>query len=355
MPLVLFLSIAAAQGRKEVRRPMPEKSPAQKADEGIIWGSTFADYSYVAQAEDATQKGNNDFGFRRIYLGYDQSFSEHFAAQVLLEADQFDTDSTGSLNFFVKHAYIEWKDLVPLSSISFGLSQTPSMSLSEKIWGYRSLEKVILDRHGLVASSDMGAGIKGSMVSDGSIGYAVMVGNGAGTKVENDKFKKIYGEFYFDLMKGGVFELYGDYENTPTSQPRMTGKGLFGYQSPEASFGLEGFYRKIQNGSFSAPGVQADSNLAGGSIYTSFHIAENLRAVLRGDYYDADLSVTSAGFRETFGIAGIDYSPGKGVDVIPNVLYTHLLYKNKQPSDPSLVDDITVRLTVAYAFSARVL
>jgi hypothetical protein len=256
------------------------------------------------------------------------------------------------MSFFAKHAYLEWKELVPSSSIFFGLSQTPSMAIAEKIWGYRSLEKVILDRNGLVQTSDMGVGLRGRFVSDGSIGYAVMVGNGKGGKFENDKMKRIYGEFYIEPMKDGVMEVYADYENAANAQSSMTAKGLLGYQSPTASLGLEGFYRNVKNGAFNA--VRSDSNLVGASLHTSFRIAERLRGVLRGDYYDANLAVTNYGQREIFGIAGLDYAPVKDVDVIPNVLYTHHLYKNKQPVDPSLIDDVTVRLTVAYAFSARV-
>ena len=162
----------------------------------MIWGQTFVDYSYAAQSEDASQKGTNAFEFRRIYLGYDQDISDQFSARVLIEADKEDTAKSGAMDFTAEEAYLEWKNLVSLSSIYFGLSYTPSIAMAEKIWGYGSLEKVILDRNGLVAYDDMGVGIKGKFVSDGSIGYAVMVGNGQGVKLENDKLKKIYGELY---------------------------------------------------------------------------------------------------------------------------------------------------------------
>ena len=352
MSILLMLTMAQSQTKREVKKLPPDVVPAPKTYDGKIWGMTFSDFSYLAQSEDAVQKGTNSFAFRRIYLGYDQSISDQFSAQILLEASNADTSFTGTMDFHVKHAYLEWKELVPSSSIFFGLSQTPSMALSEKMWGYRSLEKVILDRNGLVQTSDMGVGLKGQFASDGSVGYALMAGNGQGIRLENDKLKRFYGEFYFQPIKGGVVELYTDYENGANAESKLTGKGLLGYQSPGASIGAEGFYRTVKNGAAGTAG--ADSNIVGASAYTSFHIAESFRGVLRADFYDANYAVTTSGLREIFGVAGLDYEPAKDIDVIPNVLYTHRLYKNKQGGDPSLTDDITVRLTVAYAFSARV-
>ena len=346
------ISPAVSQAKKDVKKVAPILV-TPKSNEGVIWGQTFVDYSYAAQSQDAAQKGTNAFEFRRIYLGYDQDISEQFSARVLIEADNEDTTKSGAMDFSAEEVYLEWKNLVPLSSTYFGLSATPSIALAEKIWGYRSLEKVILDRNGLVAIDDMGIGIKGKFVTDGSVGYALMVGNGEGVKLENDKLKKLYGEFYFAPMKSGVVELYADYENSPDAQSKLTGKALLGYQVPSVSAGVEGFYRIVHNGAFNSV-PPADSNLVGGSAYTSFQIAENIRVVLRGDYYDANVSETTVGLREIFSVVGVDYSPSQDVHFIPNALYTHRMYKASPAPGPALVDDITARLTFAYSFSARI-
>ncbi len=347
------ISSVFSQAKRDDKKVAPQSSPAPKSNEGILWGQTFVDYSYAAQTADATQKGTNAFEFRRIYLGYDQDISEQFTARVLIQANDEDTAKSGAMDFSAQEVYLEWKNLVPLSSTYFGLSATPSIALAEKIWGYRSLEKVILDRHGLVAIDDMGAGVKGKFVSDGSIGYALMVGNGEGVKLENDKLKKFYGEFYFAPVKSGVVELYSDYENGPDAQSKLTGKALLGYQVPSVSAGVEGFYRTVHNGAFNSV-TPADSNLLGGSAYTSFQIVESVRGVLRGDYYDANVLKTTIGLREIFSVVGVDYSPARDVHFIPNALYTHRMYKVTPAPGPALVDDITVRLTFAYSFSARI-
>ena len=350
---VLCLSSAFAQAKRDDRKGAPQSASAQKSNEGILWGETFADYSYAAQTEDAAQKGNNAFSIRRIYLGYEQDVSEQFSARILLEGDNGDTTSSGAMTFYIDQAYIQWKELVPLSSIYFGLSTTPSMTLAEKIWGYRSLKEVFLVSTGLMSINDMGAGIRGKFVSDGSIGYALMVGNGRGVKFENDRFKKIYGEFYFTPLKNGVMEVYSDFENGADSQWKLSGKALLGYQVPSVSAGVEGFYKTVHNGVFNSV-TPADSNLLGGSAYMSFQIVENFRGVLRSDYYDANASEKTLGLRQIISLAGLDYSPAQDVHLIPNVLYTHRMYKVSPAPGPALVDDVTIRLTFAYSFSARI-
>jgi hypothetical protein len=342
--ILLCASIVTPQAKKEVK-----KSTAAK-----IWGLTYVDYTYVAQARDTSIQGNNAFEFRRIYLGYDQDISDQFSARVLIEANDSETTKSGVMSIFVKQAYLEWKNLLPMASIFMGLSPTPSLAISEKIWGYRSLEKVILDRTGLVATTDMGVGVKGKIVLDGTLGYTLMIGNGNGGKSEKDRYKKIYGEFEYEPMKGGIVELYGDYENGSSGQAKLTGKGLFGYQSAAVSFGVEGFFRNVQHGTFQPNGASSDSNLVGASANTSFQIAENTRVVLRGDFFDSDFLVIDSGLREVFAVAGLDFAPAKDVHLIPNALYTHRLYKKKLTTDPALNDDITVRLTFAYSFSAHI-
>lgn len=352
--VLLCVSLAAPQAKKEIKKSTAEVASSPKSTTAKIWGSTYVDYAYVAKAQDTSIQGNNAFEFRRIYLGYDQNISGQFSVRVLIEANKWETTTSGVMGFFAKQAYLEWKNLLPMASIFIGVSATPSIANAEKIWGYRSLEKVILDRTDLVSTSEMGIGVRGKIVSDGSMGYALMVGNGNGEKLENDKLKKIYGAFDFEPMKAGVVELYGDYENGPNGRAKITGKGLLGYQSGAVSFGAEGFYRNVQHASLQPNGAFSDSNLVGASAHTSFQIGENMRFVLRGDFFDPDFLVKNSGLREIFAVAGLDFAPAKDVHLIPNALYTHQLYKKKLSTDPVLNDDITVRLTFAYSFSAQI-
>ncbi len=349
----LSVSILPAQPKKDVSAPAAKNESKPQPNSSRLWGSTFADYSYQARATDSTKTGANAFEFRRIYFGYDQDLSAQFAIRVLIEADKYETTTSGVMSFFAKQVYLEWKNILPMSDAYFGLAQTPSLGLAEKYWGYRSLEKVILDRTGLVSINDMGFVLKGKISRDGTAGYALMVGNGRGGKVENDDFKRVYGEFYFELMRGGVLELYADYEGGNSNKGKFIGKGFVGYQLSDVSIGAEGFYRKVQQGAFSSSGTSPDSNLVGASAYVSFGLVEDVRCVLRGDYYDANLDVKDAGVRELYFVGGVDYSASPDIHIIPNLLYTTYPYKLKTSGNPVLRDDIIARLTVAYAFSTQ--
>ncbi len=111
--VTISLSFAFAQVKRDETKSTPQSTTAPTSKEGILWGETFADYSYAAQAEDATQKGTNSFEIRRIYLGYEQAITDQFSARILLEGDSGDTTNAGTMTYYADQAYIQWKVLCP--------------------------------------------------------------------------------------------------------------------------------------------------------------------------------------------------------------------------------------------------
>ncbi len=343
LSVALLTTASAAQQRRTATRSVPPR-PAP-ALTGKIWGMTFADYSYLFQNPLKSADGTNGFSFRRIYLGYDQDLSQQFSTRILVEANQGDTTLAGPMNFFIKNAYIEWKNLVPLSSIYFGLSPNATVATSERMWGYRSLEKVIVDRLGFANAADMGVALQGRFDRSGQAGYALMIANGNGTRNETNKIKRYTGSVTFEPAGGTVIDLSGDMELRPNDRYHAYGKLLAAYESPLTSIGAEAFYA-VERHEIIKTG---DVNPFGVSVFNWAQLGPQVRSVIRVDYYDPDLNVSNAGTRQVYGILGIDYMPLKEVHVIPNVLYTHLL--NKVSSAASITDVITGRLTFAYAFS----
>ena len=91
-------------------------------------------------------KDFSSFEFRRIYLGYDYDISEKFTAQFLLayEGATFTTD--GKRSMYIKGANLRWKNIFHNSDLVIGQMSTPTFATtSEPVWGYRSLEKTIMD------------------------------------------------------------------------------------------------------------------------------------------------------------------------------------------------------------------
>ncbi len=139
---------------------------AQEESKGKIHGYMFGDYFYnlsrdanASSISNAVEKGEKDFNafqFRRIYFGYDYTINEKFSTRFRVEADQKENTSGGKIGLFVKDAYLKWKNIIDGSDLIVGFSPTPSFGVSEDYWGYRSLEKTIMDLRKVASSRDFG-------------------------------------------------------------------------------------------------------------------------------------------------------------------------------------------------------
>ncbi len=136
-----------------------------------ISGYMFGDYFYNVARDTAINslsntatggaKDFNGFQFRRIYLTFDGDISPVLASRFRMEG------TTGSP--FIKDAYIRWKNISGSSELVFGLQPMPAVEISENIWEYRSLEKSILDLHGIVSSRDLAVSLRGKVDAEGMI------------------------------------------------------------------------------------------------------------------------------------------------------------------------------------------
>jgi hypothetical protein len=169
---------------------------------GYIHGLIVGDYFYktsgdsqplggASQFSQPLPKDSSGFQIRRLQLFYDYTFSNEFSTRFQLEGNEKSLDPSGRLSLYMKTAYLEWKNLVPMSSLYIGLVPTPTWINVENQWGYRSIEKTITDFRGLGSLTDMGVHLRGTLFSEGSVGYSLMVGNGNAQRPENDKYKNI--------------------------------------------------------------------------------------------------------------------------------------------------------------------
>ncbi|MFZ1977825.1 MAG: hypothetical protein WAV76_07690, partial [Bacteroidota bacterium] len=151
------------------------------------------------------------FQFRRIYFTMDDNISDKFSARFRLEADQDATPGvtapatstpasandelvSGKMAPFIKEAWLTWKNIFEGSNFTFGTQLTPGFAISEAAWGYRFLEKTIMDQKGLVPAVDLGVSLRGKLTSDGMVNYWLMIANNdaSGTIPENNKYKRYY-------------------------------------------------------------------------------------------------------------------------------------------------------------------
>lgn len=326
-------------------------------------GNLFADYFYKVQGDTIysgvteyakTKKDYSGFAMRRAKIWVKYHFTPLITGTVAIEGNDAVSTTTNERSFFVKLANISFKEVVPNSVIYAGLSPTPTYSLtSEPVWGYRSIEKTIIDMRGLGPSTDFGVAMGGTFTKSGEFGYTFMYGNGIGNKILSNKTKKVYGSLigrFFE--KKIIVEAYSDCFFEPVDKSRWTAKGFFGYVSESMSAGVE-VVRQQQNNYYNnnaaiVPfGVSAYLN---GSL-----IKGKLKAFARYDYFNNDTdyedgrtySSPNLYYRENFVTAGIDYMPVSNIHLMPNIWFNS--YSDKRTTGAvERKPDIVVRFTFAY-------
>jgi hypothetical protein len=285
------------------------------AQEGKISGYIFGDYFYEFSHPDATTEAlkRNGFQFRRAYFTYDRELSEKFAVRFRLEMNSPDFGKSDLMTPYIKHAYLSWKNLIPESKLYIGVSSTPTWNISEDVWGYRSVEKTIMDLRKVASSSDLGLALQGKIGEAGVLNYHLMVANGAGTKGETDKNKRVYLNVPIKIQKSYYLVPYFDYEGGNDGKEKNLFAVFAGVQKPKFHGGVEVF----QKTSNKALANGADKTESGFSAFGAVKAAAKVKLFGRFDVYDPNTDVDNDG--NNFIVAGLDFAPDKNVNLMPNV------------------------------------
>lgn len=175
------------------------RADAQGKFSGYMFGDYFSNVARdtsIAKLSNvgATNGGKSfqAFQIRRIYFAYDNDISEQFTTRFRLEGDftAVEGGAAAAQKLFVKDAYLRWKNVFAGSDLVFGVQPTPAYDIAEGVWGYRSLEKTIMDLRGIISPRDLGVSLKGKLDDGGTFNYWLMVANNSSTNTENDKYKR---------------------------------------------------------------------------------------------------------------------------------------------------------------------
>lgn len=350
---------------------------------GKVWGYAFGDYAYKLHSDSANRgntqysnvaEGTNSFEFRRIYLGYDYNISENFSTEFLLSYEGTTLSDGATRTVFIKAANLRWKNIYKGADIIFGQQQTPAFSMmAEKVWGYRSVEKTILDMRKGATANDVGIGIQAKYGDKGNhFGYNILVGNGTAQKLENDIFKKISGDVYGKFLNQKlIIDIYGDYERTylmPNFHKYKSNmKFDVMYTTDAFTAGAELYMTTMHNyvGYTDTSAIPfktdtTDAKVMGVSVFVRARIIKDkLSFYGRYDMYNPDTdysnilvySMGSAPVTEAFITAGFDYTPHKNVHIMPNLWYNSYASRAKGVTGKVKTDyDMVPRLTVWYVF-----
>jgi hypothetical protein len=320
-------------------------------------------------------------------LGYDYEISKKFSSEIMvaMEDNRVSTNTAPAatsgdllynqkLSLFIKTASLTWKNIFKGANLTFGQTFTPSAVLTvEPIWNYRCIEKTVSELRNIPAW-DMGIRLSGTFYNkkETEVGYNIMIGNGTGSKPENNKYKTFYGDVYAKLLhKKLLLDLYADYNRldwTPGFRhDRRMIKGLVAYSVPKFTLGVEGFVNFFRN---DIEAMKIDSSIENTdlkaidySIFLRGKIYKDLLGFfVRYDHCDLSKNMNNAIYIKytaktltldpnnnvSFFTAGVDFMPNDNIHIMPNIWYTK--YKDKGPNKLADGRDLVFRLSIYYVY-----
>ncbi len=298
-------------------------------------GLGYLDYNYVLTSPDSGQAGANGFEYRRIYLTADYKISDTFSGRLRFEVSNSSTTAQGRPAPFVKDMYLRWNNIWGEGhTMTIGVSSPPSFTVSERAWGYRSLERTLMDRNRIVSSRDFGVVFKGPLSTNGALRYAFMFSNNEGVNQENDKNKRVYSQLEWYPLDPLTITVGLDYAKLDGQFESGINIPLFvGYSTPAFSLGFEAFVygRDVS-------GTDENFSQSGVSFFGTYNVNETTTLIARADYVDRELLDTS--FSDTFMILAVALRPHKNVRFIPNLL----IEKDQRDNKAMLNSRITVHI-----------
>jgi hypothetical protein len=250
----LLLVLSALDSRALAQSPPAHAAPASAPAETMarpawtLGGQLFADYFVVAAHDPRREpaaagpgagddlEGRQAFWFRRVYLTYDQRFTQRLSARVRLEANTpGDFVSDARLEPFVKDAYVQAR--LQGHALWVGLVPTASLRLTEQVWGLRSVEKTPVDLFRLDSSRDLGVLAAGPLTSSGRWRYEFQAGNGAGVSSETNDAKTVRGAISHEAPHGLTAQAYVDHQARSGAGDWTTVKLLAAWREPRWRLG----------------------------------------------------------------------------------------------------------------------
>ena len=327
----------------------------------VAWGNAekisgyfFGDYYYLPKSHHDRLEERNGFQYRRVYFTYEKDLSAEFSMRFRLEMNgkSFPTARQTRLKLepFLKHGYLKWKPSGWRTNIYFGLSGTPTWRNVEKVWGYRSVTKTVLDLHKMGSSTDFGVALQGDIDASNQISYHLMITNGPGTRAEIDKNKKISFSLAAKPVAGVTLEGYVDLENAADLGKWYTLQGFLGYQQERFRFGIQLANQTRQQADMDA------LNILASSVFGAVQLLEKkVWAFARFDrLFNPNPDAKTIPYipfdntaRSNMIFVGLDWVPTEAVHIMPNLIF---VFYDKPDNIDKPDETIMPRLTVFFTF-----
>jgi hypothetical protein len=280
-----------------------------------IGAKTFIDFTNIDQSSDGKASPANGTGIdvKRFYLSFDHSFDAVWSANFMTDFNYVSTD--GETQVFVKTVYLQAK-LSDAFVARAGSAQLPWVPFVEDLYGYRYVEKLLIDRLNFGTTTDWGVHANGKL-GDGLASYAVSVVNGGGFKnPTRSKSMDVEGRVGLQPVAGltiafGLHDgkLGKDLEGAPALHSAERWDAVIGYVDPRFRLGAEYFSAKNWNQVLKAATDKSD----GISGWVSINPAEKFSFFARFDSAKPSKDLAPA-LKDTYYNVGVAYHVRKGID-----------------------------------------
>ncbi len=327
---------------------------------GKITGVFFGDYFYKFEGDSTGfsnqyspyKKSTQGFSIRRTRLHYEHYFTDNFTGNFGIESNEI-IKLDGKISLILYDANFEWKNAVPKSSLLFGLMPAPTFvwGLSEKMYGYRSVERTVADKNGFGTATDFGVTMKGNFGNENEYGYNVMIGNGKGLVPEVSRYLKFYTSVYRRFFGNLYFEAYADYQSAVNNKYKWTTRGLVAWNAKNYSLMIEPVFQYRNNAADNSP-VNPLAFSLNGKVNLLRKTDTDETGVInlfgRYDFFNPDSNNGSTGYFEHFVSVGVDIIPLNNFHLMPNLWMT--FYKDKSSLNISRNSDIVGRITFWFIY-----
>lgn len=298
----------------------------------------FGDVYHVKSHHLPHADGTNDLWFRRLYLTFDKKFNDALAARLRFEGNQDGDFINDDLTAKFKDVYLRWS--VGRHQVFFGLSPTPVQDLTERVWGYRHLEKTPLDLQGLPARGN-GIAAHGSLTGGDKLKYRLMLDSGADFGTETGEGQKLQTAITWGGDRGWLVDVYGDHQRLSGETDRTTFQVFTAYRTRRGRVALQYAYQDRQD----------DPRLELASTFGVVELTPKIVLVGRVDRLlapspkgnDIDYLPFSPRSKATLLIAATELRFNEIFSLMPNV--ETIFYDHPTDGGPRPEDDLLLRLT----------
>ncbi len=293
--------------------------PAWYADTKIS-GKAYFNTSHISQKSDGVTQPTTgtETELKRFYISVDHKFNDMFSADLTTDFRYGSNGLSNDVSVYVKKAYLQAK-FSDAAVLRVGAADLPWVPFAEKVYGFRHIEQVVIDRTKYGSSTDWGLHLGGKF-ADGKVEYAVSAINGLGNKTLARKSDHIDLEGRISAnpvsfitlgvgaYSGKLGKQAGGAPDTPHTATRFN--ALAAYTGKRATLGVEYFTAK----NWKNVDKTSSDKTNGWSAFGSFNVNDKWALFGRYDWVNPD-KISNPGLKENYFNVGAQYTPVKGVDV----------------------------------------